>query len=572
MAVINVGVDFGSTGVRAAYGTPGEPARFVALAGNEWPWPLCEPVPRGPLPVSFPSVKSKLGLAGSVQLGGHTVNPADLVAAALRRLRARIVAETAAPIGHTVISVPARFFASQRSALLDVAGAAGLGEVSLVTDSVAAVVGHTGGEATGTFLVYGMGYEGFELGLVRAVRGRYRVLGYEGAGAPGGSTFDEQVLGGWLATLRDRGSLPDEVRQGETGWLRLRGTAEKVKEQLAAEGPVLFPMFVSGTNGQPRLTVQFEQPPFELLTRVLVAGTLDRADALFERSGLDRESVEAVVLVGGSTRMPHLRKLVSGLGAAVVPTADEHLARGAVLHAHQLVRRSSPGDEDQLGMAGGGAAEPVLDTPPLAATLLTAPGGASSAAAAEEATGLAVAQRLIAEGRREEAAAELRRLIAAAQELLHEITAGGSEEPPATPDETAAGGRNAPDLLSLARRRLDKGQYPEAINLAHLAWQREPNRADVFDAMIDIHCVAAMANPTIAGFGRDEKWLRCALGHDPSNARIRSLLAERSYLHGSGLHRAGRKDEARQALQQALAWDPEHRAAEELLHRLGGRR
>src|SRR2546430_898298 len=90
---------------------------------------------------------------------------------------------------------------------------------------------------TGTFLVYGMGYEGFELGLVRAVRGRYRVLGYECAAAPGGNTLDAQVLRGRLTVLRQHGALPDEVRQGESGWRRLRMIAEKVKERLVITGP-----------------------------------------------------------------------------------------------------------------------------------------------------------------------------------------------------------------------------------------------------------------------------------------------------------------------------------------------
>lgn len=572
MAVINPGIDFGSTGLRAAYSLPGEPVRVVALADAEWPWVLCEPASDGPLPVSFPSVKSKLGLVSAVGTGTGSVAPAEIVANALNTLRERIVAETSASIGQTVISVPARFFSVQRTALLEAAQKAGLGKVRLLTDSVAAVIAHTGGKGTGTFLVYGMGYGGYELGLVRAVRGRYRVLGYAGASTPGGGTFDEHVLHGCLAVLRQHGTLPDEVRHGDIGWLRLRDKTEKVKEHVVY-GPVLFPLSVPGPDGDQRLAVQVDQEQFDVLTRHLVARTLDRTDTLFEQAGLNREDVETVLLVGGSTRIPQLRKLASRLGGNIVATGPEQIAHGTALHANQLMGHSAFSDEEYGGATSVEPTESLLEAPPLAATVLTAPGSTPSVGP-DAMTGLDRARRLIEEGRSDDAESELHRLIGGAQELLGQIAASRSREVASSPsaNQGSPGATSADPLLVGARRRFEKGRYQEAINMAHQAWQREPDRPDVFNAMIDIHCDAAMANPTLTEFARDETWLRCALQHDPSNARIRGLLAERIFMHGKDLHRTGRKDEARRAFQYALTWDPEHKAAEDLLHRLGRRR
>jgi hypothetical protein len=569
VAAINLGVDFGSTGLRVAYSRPGEPGRFFALTGAEWPWLLCEPAAEGVLPVSFPSVKSRLGVAGA---DVYRVAPAEVVTRALDTVRRRVIEETSATIRQTVISVPARYIATQRTALVDAAGEAGLGKVGLVNDSVAAVIGHTGGDHTGTFLVYGMGYSGFELGLVRAVRSRYRVLGYEGASTPDGSTFDEQILGAWLALLREHGISPDAERHGESRWLLLRETAEQVKELLAAGRSVLFPMFIPGPDGNQQLTVHFEQDRFESMARSLIARTLDRANALFEQSGLSRENVEAVLLVGGSTRMPQLHKLASGLGGATVPVGVDVVALGAALHANQLTGRSSSTYEEQPSVAAVEPTEPLREAPPLAATLLTVPGNDPPGGAAEK-SGVDRARQLIKEGRSDDAEDELRRLVSEAQDLLTEIAAARSRQSMSHKRVAAAPGPTGADnLLAIASGKVEKGQYQDAINFAHMAWDREPNRPDVFDGMIDIHCAAAMANPTIANFTRDDKWLRCALQHDPSNARVRGLLAERSYLHGKELHQTGRKADATRALEHALTWNPEHQATEELLHRANWRR
>ncbi len=568
MAVINLGIDLGSTGLRAAFSAPGEPVRVVTPGETEWPWLLCEPGKDDALPVYFPSLKSRLGIATVVEADGRRAMPGAVLAQAVVALRDLIAATTPASIGHTVISVPARYFATQRTALLEAAGDAGLLDVSLITDSVAAVLAQTEGAGTGTFLVYSMGYEGFELGLVRAVRGRYRVLGYEGGNAPGGSTFDAQVLHEWLTVLRKHGALPDEIRHGEAGWRRLRAVAERVKKRLATGGPVLFPMFAPGPDRDLKVTVQFDGPPFDRLVRSMCDRTIERADALFEQVGLARDAVETVVLAGGCTRMPQLRELVSGLGAAQVIAADDHIARGALLHAHQLSRRASPAYEEPPATQYSEPAEAVLRAAPLGATLLTAPSGLT---AAEPAPLSAVdnARRLIEAGRVDEARDELNRLVQQAQRLLEEIANRPSDA------ETAAsplGSARASDLIAAARNRLAKGRRTEAISFAHLAWQQEPERPEVFEAMLDIHCEAAMANPSSRTFTQEETWLRCALRHDPSNGRIRALLAQRIYLHGRELHDKGQTDEARATLERALTWDPEHKAAVRLLHQVGSHR
>src|SRR4051812_22673465 len=112
MAVIHVGIDLGSTRLYAAYAARGDAARGVSVAGAAWPWLLCEPASGGPVPVSFPSLKSRLGNAAHVVSNGVRVDPADVVARALDMVRAEIVREPGRSVGKTVISVPAKFFST----------------------------------------------------------------------------------------------------------------------------------------------------------------------------------------------------------------------------------------------------------------------------------------------------------------------------------------------------------------------------------------------------------------------------------------------------------------------------
>lgn len=128
--------------------------------------------------------------------------------------------------------------------------------------------------------------------------------------------------------------------------------------------------------------------------------------------------------------------------------------------------------------------------------------------------------------------------------------------------------------LALARDLLTEGRYEEAVQTAHAAWQAArdgTSGADVLDAMIAVHSAAAMADFSPEHFTDAERWLRCAYGHDPTNARVRELLAERTFRHAERLDGRGRRDDAVDALQQSLTWNPEHQPAQALLERISRR-
>ncbi|MWA14316.1 Hsp70 family protein [Streptomyces sp. BA2] len=571
-APVCLGLDFGGTGLRALFALPGQPARRLDAAvvdRSDWPWLLCEPAPAGVLPVSFPSLKSRVGGGRPVRAQGAPFEPERLVVRMLRLLRERLEAETSGTLAQTVISVPAAYRSAQRAALRDAAQEAGLAPTRLISDAMAAVVGHASERDSGTFLVYGMGYEGFELGLVRGVRGHYRALGHEGAATSGGRAFDGEVLSSAVRLLR-RHRGPGSVSGVDPEvWLALRARAQEAREALSTPGSAGAAELSLDVGTGPPLDVRITRPHLDAYLALHVRRTVDRARSLLDQSGMTPADVDTLLLTGGNTLMEQIGSGVAELGGHRVQAPPELLALGALKHAVRLA-----------GGAGGSAAleegplqpaDPAEDTlsdaPALTATLV---GGAEQAWEASPRRDVEQARLLAGQGRAQEAVTLLREIVAEAGALLDELT---SMPPPAAPDTQTPPPADRIALRQLARAEnlLELGRYEDAVQASHAAWMgaaTRPAGADVLDAMIDVHCAAAMADTSPRHFPDAERWLRCAYGHDPTSERVRGLLAERTYRHAVEVQRLGGRDEAIEALGKCLTWNPEHADAEALLRRL----
>ncbi|MEV0255167.1 Hsp70 family protein [Streptomyces sp. NPDC050732] len=637
-APVSLGIDFGATGIRALHALPNGPGRRLDAEWGDGPWLLCEPADVGELPVTFPSLKSRLGSGRPVHIGGKPVDADRIVVRLLRSVRERVEAAAPGRVAQTVISVPARFGSAQRAALRDAAREAGLDPTRLVSDSMAAVIGHMTDRDSGTCLVYGMGYEGYELGLIRSVRGHFRSLGYEGGATSGGRAFDAETLSTAVRLLRrDRGAA-SVTGVDAAVWQGLRARGQEAREALGVPGGPEAAVLDLELGAGPPLWVRFARPDLDAYLDRHVGRTLDRAQALLDQSGMTSADVDTLLLVGGNTRMEQVRSRVAGLGGQSVQAPPELLALGALKHAVRLAggaASAGPAALEEGPLEPSGSAQDTLsDAPPLTATLVgleergpepdppadpRLPGepGAVRDAGAVRDTGpigghvsdpgavrevhaprdMGQARLLVRQGRQTEAAALLRGIIAEARELLDgldrpsppppdpepstpEPPAPDTAPPPATarPPLPAAGPASGPALDHVSRRRLARarallslGRYDHAVQAAHLAWQdaaTRPTGADMLDAMIDVHCAAAMADMAPEHFADAERWLNCAYNHDPTNVRVRGLLAERTFRHAVELDRRGARDEAIEALGKCLTWDPERADADALMRRL----
>lgn len=575
-ASVCLGLDFGSTGLRALFALPGQAARRLEAAAGDWPWLLCEPAPAGVLPVSFPSLKSRVGSGRTVLAQGASFPPEHLVARMLRILRERVESETSGTVAQTVISVPASYRSAQRSALRDAARDAGLAPVRLISDAMAAVVGHASERENGTFLVYGMGYEGFEIGLVRGVRGHYRALGHEGAATSGGRAFDGEVLASAVRLLRRHRGPGSVTGVDPQVWLALRARAQDAREALSVPGSAGAAELSLDVGTGPPLEVRITRPHLDAFLAPHVRRTVDRARSLLDQSGMTPADVDTLLLTGGNSLMQQVGSGVAELGGHRVQAPPELLALGALKHAVRLAggaAGSAALEEGPLQPADP-ADDTLSDAPALTATLV---GGGDAPQQGE----VERARALAGQGRTEEAVALLRGVVAEAGALLDTLTSKAGEPPvqvPAVGDPSAAEPDTPPPADRVALRQLARAEhllelarYDEAVQASHSAWLGAATKAagaDVLDAMIDVHCAAAMADTSPGHFPDAERWLRCAYSHDPTSERVRGLLAERTYRHAVEVQRLGGRDEAIEALGKCLTWNPEHADAEDLLRRL----
>ncbi|MYY80729.1 Hsp70 family protein, partial [Streptomyces sp. SID335] len=374
---VSLGIDFGATGIRALYAPPDGPGRRLDAEWGDGPWLLCEQAETGELPVTFPSLKSRVGSGRPVHLGGKPVDADRVVVRLLRSVRERVEAATRGRVAQTVISVPARFGSAQRAALRDAAREAGLDPTRLVSDSMAAVIGHMTERDSGTCLVYGMGYEGFEIGLVRSVRGHFRSLGYEGGATSGGRAFDAETLSSAVRLLRRHRGAGSVHGVDAAVWQGLRARGQEAREALGAPGGPEAAVLDLELGAGPALWVRFARPDLDAYLERHVGRTLDRARALLDQSGMTPADVDTLLLVGGNTRMEQVRSRVSALvGGESVQAPPELLALGALKHAVRLAggaASSGPAALEEGPLEPAATAQDTLsDAPPLTATLVGA--------------------------------------------------------------------------------------------------------------------------------------------------------------------------------------------------------
>jgi hypothetical protein len=569
---LNIGIDFGSTVLRVAYVLNGNVPEVMDERSFDRHWLFCEPPPEGGFGVVFPSLKEKIGISTKVLLDGSEHRPTEVITEVFRQLKKTVQDRTSRQVSQCVISVPARYAASQRAALREAGLGAGFADVHLINDSIAAVLSYRNNEtAAATIMVYSMGYSGFELGLVRAARGHFRALAYEGGSSPTGSSFDRMFLEGWISTVSNRFRL-DRVSFDTSIWAQIRFDAQRVKEALSSKQEADFPVSLQTPDGQVRANVVFSRKVFEEAVVPQIRSTLELHHGLLEQANLQMNEVDDLLLVGGSTRIPILQVLVEQTMRKPVLLSPDSLARGAAVYAAGLEFKplSSVLEGQRVSAEAAQVIGPAIGSP-LRGSLVVDENGVSSgqqlvliADAQPKRTELGEtalqflerARELMEGGERDQVRQILEETIGKAQSLLKKIT---SEQP--QPSRAVS---RALSAMAMARKLVKQGRFEEAVRQSHLAWKQDPDSPDVFEEMIEIHCKVAMANDQLSGYQDAQRWLMCAYGHDQSNNRIRELLAQRHFLQAEELRKNGQRNEALQVLERCLTWNPEHKQGKEM--------
>ncbi|MBC7618832.1 MAG: Fe-S protein assembly chaperone HscA [Candidatus Saccharibacteria bacterium] len=263
--------------------------------------------------------------------------PVEVSAEILATLRFRAEDTFNDDIYGAVITVPAYFDDAQRQATKDAAQLAGLNVLRLINEPTAAAIAYgleNGSE--GVYAIYDLGGGTFDISILRLTAGVFEVLATGGDSALGGDDYD-RALAEWLlieaglqaATPQDQALLMQQARE--------------CKEALSLEDIATAEADLS--TG--RLDLSFNRSQFEAATSALTDRTLQAVRRVLRDAALTKDAIQGVVLVGGSTRMPQVRRGVEaffGQVPLVNLNPDEVVALGAAIQANQLAGNNHKGD------------------------------------------------------------------------------------------------------------------------------------------------------------------------------------------------------------------------------------
>ena len=246
-----------------------------------------------------------MGTAQETRLGPRSFRPEELSALVLRSLKSDAEAALGGSIEEAIISVPAYFNDHQRKATLDAGRLAGLTVNRLVNEPTAAALAYGLAERTdGQFLVFDLGGGTFDVSIIDKFDGVMEVRATTGDTRLGGNDFTE-IVEGLIARAHDipaRALAPADAA-------RLRREAERVKIALTADAEVAYEATIGERCARGVLSRSVLEAEAATLLRRLRA-PMERAIA---DARLDPVALDAVVLVGGATRMPMIRSLVARL-------------------------------------------------------------------------------------------------------------------------------------------------------------------------------------------------------------------------------------------------------------------
>ncbi|MHB8846804.1 MAG: Fe-S protein assembly chaperone HscA [Burkholderiales bacterium] len=266
--------------------------------------------------------------------------PVEVGAEILKTLRLRAEAALGGELTGAVITVPAYFDDAQRQATKDAARLAGLTVLRLLNEPTAAAIAYgLDNAAEGIYAVYDLGGGTFDISILNLARGIFEVLATNGDSALGGDDFD-RAIAGWLS---EQLALPPLDAQDMQ---QLLTHARAAKEALSIDSVA----HINVTLGYGRIIdALLSREVFETMTSELVARTLKPTRKALRDAGLKIEDVKGVVLVGGSTRMPHVRHAVAEYFRQTPLTnvdPDQVVALGAAMQANVLA--GNRGNDDWL--------------------------------------------------------------------------------------------------------------------------------------------------------------------------------------------------------------------------------
>ncbi|HVL50332.1 MAG TPA: molecular chaperone DnaK [Actinomycetota bacterium] len=287
------------------------------------------------------SVKRHMGTSWNTKVDGKDWKPQEISAQILMKLKRDAEAYLGDKVTQAVVTVPAYFGDSQRQATKEAGEIAGLEVLRLVAEPTAASLAYgLDKEAEQTILVFDLGGGTFDVSILEIAEGVFDVKATNGDALLGGDDWDQKIVDHLLKEVKNSHGV--DLSKDRMALQRMQEAAEKAKIELsqATQTTINLPFLTATESGPIHLEVNLTRSQFEQMAEDLLERVKNPFNAAVKDWGKPVGSIDHIVLVGGSTRMPMVQNLVKTLSGGKEPNKgvnpDEVVAIGAALQAGVL--------------------------------------------------------------------------------------------------------------------------------------------------------------------------------------------------------------------------------------------
>lgn len=247
-----------------------------------------------------------------VEIDGRSYTPQELSAMILQKMKKTAEDFLGQEVTEAVVTVPAYFNDSQRQATKEAGEIAGLNVRRIINEPTAAALayGLDKRDKDATIAVYDLGGGTFDISILELGDGIFEVKSTNGDTHLGGDDFDRVIITFLADTFKDQENI--DLRKDPMALQRLKDAAEKAKIELSSsnETEINLP-YITAVDGVPKhLVVKMSRAKFEQLADTLVQRTLEPCAQALKDAGLNKNEIDEIILVGGSTRIPRIQQAV----------------------------------------------------------------------------------------------------------------------------------------------------------------------------------------------------------------------------------------------------------------------